>query len=346
MKHRVTLSERIKKALALAALKLPLSMVKLLIGQPIEIDGQTMDPYIQLMVKFFTSHEAGYIPTPEEERREFDIQGTWFAHDPEPTVSITKWIVDGRNGQVPCEIHRPEALPATDAPALVYFHGGGFLSGSLDSHRDLCRQLAHEINCAVIAVDYRLAPEHKFPTGINDCLDTYDAVVDQADNLGLNPNRISVGGDSAGGNAAAVVAQQRKSTLYPPKFQALWVPWLDLSKQTRSYDLMGEGFFLEKKKITWYSNHYLNHEADGLNPLASPALGTLAGACPAAIFIAGFDPLRDEGVAYGQMLKAANVPTEIRLYEGLIHPFMNVAGKVPTVRQSFREIVDILRRNM
>ena len=346
MKHRVTFFEKIQKSLALSILKLPLPIVKSLAGKPIQVDGQTMDPYVQIMIKYFAGHKPGYLPIPEEERREFDIQGTWFAHDPEPSVTITQWIIYGSNGEIPCEIHRPAALPDSNAPAMVYYHGGGYVSGSLDSHRNLCRQLAHEVNCAIIAVDYRLAPEHKFPIGINDCLDAYDEVIKQAQGLGLNPHRISVGGDSAGGNAAAVIAQQRKSSKFPPRFQALWVPWMDLSKQTQSYELMGKGFFLEKEKIEWYSNKYLRAEADALNPLASPMLGTVEDVCPAAIFVAGFDPLRDEGIAYAEKLKAANIPTALKLYEGVIHPFINVAGKVPVARKIFDEVVLILKENI
>jgi len=343
MKHLPTFSERIKKFIALAFLRLPPSIIKLLIGKPIQIDGQTMDPVVQFMVKFFVGHEIGYIPLVEEERREFDIQGSWFAHDPEPSVTITKWNANGPNGKIPCEIHRPAKLPAEHAPALIYYHGGGYVSGSLASHRNLCRQLAHEVICAVVAVDYRLAPENKFPIGINDCLAAYDAVVHQAKELGLDPKRISVGGDSAGGNAAAVIAQQRKSSSYPPKFQALWVPSLDVSKQTRSYELMGEGFFLEKKKVEWYITNYLRSEEDRINPLASPSLGDTKGVCPVAIFSAGFDPLRDEGRDYAEKLKAAGVPTQYKLYEGVVHPFANLAGKVPVARKAFDEAIALLK---
>lgn len=344
MKHLPTFSEKIKKFFALTFLSLPLPIIKLFIGKAIQIDGQTMDPVVQFMVKFFVEHEIGYLPSVEEERREFDIQGSWFAHSPEPSVSITKWSVNGPNGEIPFEIHRPAKLPTKQAPALIFYHGGGHVSGSLESHRNICRQLSHEVNCAVVAVDYRLAPENKFPIGINDCLAAYDAVVQQADELGLDPKRISVGGDSAGGNAAAVVAQQRKSASIPPKFQALWVPWLDMSKQTRSYELMGESFFLEKNKMEWYTAHYLASEAEGLNPLASPSLGDVEGVCPAAIFSAGFDPLRDEGRDYFEKLKAAGVPVQYKLYEGVVHPFLNVAGKIPVARIAFDEAVLILKK--
>jgi acetyl esterase len=247
MKHRLTLSEIIQKNILIPIVpRLPITLIKLWNRKPIQRDGHTMDPLIQFVVSQ-SPHEVGHIPTPKEERRDFDIEGSWLAHNPEPTVKVAKWAVNGPNGNIPCEIHRPKNLPSCKAPALMFFHGGGHVSGSLESHRNICRQFAHELNCAVVAVDYRLAPEHKFPIGINDCLASFDAVTQHADELGLDPKRISIGGDSAGGNITAVIAQQRKSAVFPPKFQALWAPWVDMSKQTRSYEIMGEGFFLEKK---------------------------------------------------------------------------------------------------
>lgn len=304
-----------------------------------------MDPLIQFVVSQ-SPHEVGHIPTPKEERREFDIEGSWLAHNPEPTVKVAKWAVNGPNGNIPCEIHRPKNLPSCKAPALMFFHGGGHVSGSLESHRNICRQFAHELNCAVVAVDYRLAPEHKFPIGINDCLASFDAVTQHADELGLDPKRISIGGDSAGGNITAVIAQQRKSAVFPPKFQALWAPWVDMSKQTRSYEIMGEGFFLEKKKMEWYTSLYLSSKEDALNPLASPLLGDMQGVCPAVLFVAGFDPLRDEGIAFSEKLKEANVPTQLKLYDSVIHPFVNIAGKVPIARKAFNEAIFILKANI
>ena len=346
MKYQPTISEKIKKFMALTILRLPPSIIKILIGKPIQIDGLTMDPYVQFMIKYFVDHEIGYIPSPEEERRELDIQGNWFAHKPEPSVSVKKWQVVITDGKLICNIYRSDKLPDRNAPALLFYHGGGYVSGSLESHKNLCRQIAHEVQCAVIAVDYRLAPEYKFPTAIYDCLAAFDAVVEHAADLGLDPKRISVGGDSAGGNAAAVIAQQRKSSLFPPKFQVLWVPWLDMSKQTRSYELMGEGFFLEKKKMDWYTKLYTRSEMDTMNPLASPLLGDVKGVCNAAVFVAGFDPLRDEGIAYAEKLKFAGVPTHFKLYEGVVHPFINVAGKIPIARKAFDEAVVILKENI
>lgn len=341
----MTLKDQLKKRTALAALKLPVSVLKVLGGKPIAIDGQIMDPVVQFMIRYFAS-KPGYIPSISEERREFDLQGNWFAHDPEPSVTVNPWTPEGPNGGIPCEVHKSSALHKQDGPALIFYHGGGHVSGSLKSHRNLCRQLAYEVNCLVVAVEHRLAPENKFPIGIKDCLAAYDAVVDSAAELGIDPDRVGVSGDSAGGNAAAVVAQQRKSANHPPKFQMLWVPWLDMSKQTRSYELMAEGFFLEKKKMEWYTNHYLNSAEESLNPLASPLLGDISGVCSAALHMAGFDPLRDEGVAYGEKLSAAGIKSQVTVYEGAVHPFINVAGKIPLANKAFRDAVQILKGNL
>lgn len=279
-------------------------------------------------------------------RREFDIQGDWLAHSPSADVTITSLTIPGPVGDIACEVHRPRDANSNEAPMLIFYHGGGHVAGSLQSHRNLCRQLAYDANCVLLAVDYRLAPEHKFPVGINDCLAAYDYVCQNHAALGINPKRISVGGDSAGGNAAAVVAQQRKTAEHAPKFQILWVPWVDMTYQRPSYESVGRGFFLEKVMMEWYTDQYLRTPEDGLDPLASPIFGDVTGVCPAAILVAGFDPLRDEGRDYAQKLKSEGVPTDLRLYEGAIHPFVNIAGKVPIATQAFNDAIKILRNNM
>lgn len=333
------------KWIARAACRLPIPIIKLLGGKPFEIDGQRLDPVVQFMVRFFAD-PPGKLASVEETRHGFDLQGNWLTHPPEPSVTIEPWLIEGPAGPVRCEIHRPASLPRSNAPVLLFFHGGGHVAGSLDSHRDVCRQLAHEGHCGVVAVDYRLAPEHRFPVGIRDCLAAYDAVVTQAASLGFDPRRIGVGGDSAGGNAAAVVAQQRRTADYPPRLQMLWVPWLDMSKQSRSYQLFAEGFFLEKAKMEWYTDLYLSKPDDALDPLASPLLGNVEGVCPAVLLIAGFDPLRDEGIAYGEKLKAAGVATHVQVFTGLVHPFINVAGFVPAANAAFVEATRLLRERL
>ena len=155
-----------------------------------------------------------------------------------------------------------------------------------------------------------------------------------------------MGGESAGGNIAAVIAQQRRHANPAPCFQLLLVPWLDMSGYSRSYELFDSGFHLSKELMNWYTAHYLNGPEDALNPLASPLLGEVDGVCPAAVLVAGFGPLRDEGRAYAEKLEAAGVPTTLRCFERLIHPFMNFAGQVPAAREAFSEIARILKAGL
>lgn len=334
----------ILRTLARGICRLPEPVLRIIGGKPIEIDGQRLDTLTNFIVKHFT-HEPGHFGTTEELRADIDEQGHWLSPPRNPNVKTTPITFDGPAGPIKCEIHRHKTL-GPNAPVLVFYHGGGHVTGSLKSHREMCMQLAAEVGCAVVAVDHRLAPEHKFPIGINDCLAAYDAVVAQAAALGFDPDRITVGGDSAGGNAAAVVAQQRKAAAHPPKFQLLWVPWVDMSRQTRSYELFGSGFFLDKDMMEWCTDHYLRTPEDGTNPLASPIYGDVEGVCPATLLIAGFDVLRDEGIAYGEKLKQAGVKTDVRVMRDQVHLFINMAGYVPAARRAFDEAVQILRTNM
>ena len=327
---------------ARAACRMPMPLIKRLAGPARTVDGQQLDPLVQFMVRYFAD-PPGTLDSVEKTRSGFDTQGDWLTHAPEPSVHAERWVAQGPAGPVNCDIYRPASLPRRDAPVLVFFHGGGHVAGSLVSHRDVCRQLAHEGQCAVVAVDYRLAPEHRFPVGINDCLAAFDAVVEQAWQLGFDPARIGVGGDSAGGNAAAVVAQQRRGAPCPPRLQMLWVPWVDMSQQSRSYELFAEGYFLEKAKMEWYTDLYLRGPQDALDSRASPLLGDVQGVCPAVLWMAGFDPLRDEGMAYAAKLRAAGVPVHAKVFEGLVHPFLNVAGAVPAARAAFAEATTFLR---
>eukprot|EP00667_Euglena_gracilis_P026061 EG_transcript_31067 len=184
---------------ARAACRLPSPVVKILGGKPREVEGQRLDPLVQMMVKHFAD-APGTLDSVEKTRSGFDKQGTWLTHPPTSMVRIDPWVIQGPSGPVKCEIHRLASLPRSGAPVLVFYHGGGHVAGSLTSHRDVCRQIAYEGQCAVVAVDYRLAPEHRFPIGIYDCLAAFDAVVQHSMALGFDPRRIGIGGDSAGGN--------------------------------------------------------------------------------------------------------------------------------------------------
>lgn len=335
----------IEKNAARLVLKTPISIIKKINGKPTKIDGLTLDPLLQFMLKYFND-PVGELPPITEQRADTDLKGSWFGHQPHSSVKTSRISFQGPNGLIPCKVYRPKNLTITTAPVMLFFHGGGHVCGSIKSHNAVCHQFAYAAQCVVIAVDYRLAPEHKFPIGIYDCLAAYDVTVEQANELGIDPKRITLCGDSAGANIAAVIAQQRKHAECPPKFQMLWVPWVDMSQQSASYHSMGEGFFLEKIKMEWYTNHYLRDDADKSNPLASPIFGDVTGVCPAALFIAGFDPLRDEGLAYGEKLKQAGVKTQVIFNENLVHIMINVAGALPRANKVFDNAVQILRDNM
>lgn len=334
--------DRLVRLVARGLMKLPKPVISLLAGKPKHIDGQTLDPYVQLMLRL-SSEKPGHLASVEETRHGFDLQGDWMTHSPAPNIERSSLVFDSG---VACEMHVPATLKQQTLPVILFFHGGGHVGGSLVSHRSVCRQLAADVECRVIAVDYRLAPEHPFPVGINDSLEAFDEVVKRADELRIDPDRIAVAGDSAGGNVAAVVAQQRRNAEHPPKAQALWVPWLDMTKETESYELFELGYFLERPKMRWYTNHYLANKSDAENVMASPLLGDVEGVCTAGVFVAGCDPLRDEGLAYVEKLKAAKVKVDLHVYEGMVHPFINLGGCIPAANIAFKNAVIFFKENL
>ncbi|MBB3233279.1 alpha/beta hydrolase [Phyllobacterium endophyticum] len=336
-----TFSSRIQKIAVRTISRSPKWLMRLVAGPPVVIDGQTLDLQVQYVIKLVGAKE-GALPSVEESRREADEQGGWLSHPASAEVISSPLQFSGPNGPIEARAYRPKQL-TVPAPVLVFYHGGGHVAGSLQSHDLPCRRLALKAECIVIAVDYRLAPEHRFPAGVNDGVAAFREIVNRAKELDIDPRRVAVGGDSAGGNLAAVVAQQTRDDEYPPCYQLLWVPWLDMSSQRRSYELFPLGFFLEKPKMEWYTDLYLNAPSDALDPRASPILGDVKGVAPAAILVAGFDPLRDEGEEYARLLEKAGVPVVLKRYSGLVHPFINVAGCIGAASDAFDDAIRLLR---
>lgn len=240
----------------------------------------------------------------------------------EPVASVEDRTITANGAQIPVRIYRPESGPAVK-PALVWFHGGGWVIGSLDGSDFGCRIMANASGCTVISVDYRLAPEYKFPTAVDDCLAVTKWVAENGPELGVDGARIAVGGDSAGGNLAAVVSQLARDGGGPAiAFQALVYPVTNYDFSTASYRDNAEGYLLERDSMEWFWGHYLRSEADGASTKASPLRHTnLAGLPPAIVLTAEFDPLRDEGEAYAERMRAAGVEVEARRYDGQIHGF-------------------------
>ena len=261
----------------------------------------------------------------------------------DPVASVADHAVPVAGDTISVRVYTPEG----DGPfgALVYFHGGGFVLGKVADYDAFCRTVAHSAGLVVASVEYRLAPEHKFPAAPDDCLAATRWVVDHAGDLNIDPARVAVGGDSAGGCLAAVVAQQVRAADGPAiAHQVLIYPVTDFNLDTASYRDNAEGYFLTRDMMRWFWGHYLRAESDGADLKASPLrAGDLGGLPPATVITAGYDPLRDEGDAYASALEAAGVAVEHRCYDGMFHGFVGFGLGLDKAAEATTWLCDILR---
>jgi acetyl esterase len=257
---------------------------------------------------------------------------------PEPVASVDNLGVPGPGGEIPVRVYTPEG--SGPLPVLVYFHGGGWVIGDLETHDALCRTLANALSCAVVSVDYRLAPEHKFPAAAEDAYAATQWVAKNADQIGCDPRRIAVGGDSAGGNLAAVVTLLARDRGGPQLvFQLLICPLTDSSCDTVSCRENAEGYFLTLEMVRWFWNQYLSSDADRGNPYAAPLhAGDMRGLPPAMVLTAEFDPSRDEGEAYADRLRTDGVPVQLKRYDGMIHGFLRMGAMLDQARVAIEEV--------
>ena len=230
-------------------------------------------------------------------------------------------------------------------PVLLYFHGGGFTIGSISSHDVLCRQLSHLTGCAVVSLDYRLAPEHKFPTAANDAWDALQWLAVHAEDCGLDESRLAVGGDSAGGTLAAVCAVMARDTDLPLALQLLFYPGCAAHQETSSHETFAKGFVLEETDISWLFNHYVRSPADRDNWRFAPLNASdVEGVASAWVGLAECDPLVDEGVMYADKLRAAGVQVDLEIYRGVTHEFIKMGRIIPEARQAHADAARALRR--
>jgi acetyl esterase len=242
---------------------------------------------------------------------------------PEPVAEVRDATIPGPDGDIPIRIYRPDR--SADLPILVYAHGGGFVFCDLDSHDGLCRDFANRLAAVVVSVDYRLAPESPWPAAAYDFAAATRWASDNAGVLGGDARRVAVGGDSAGGNLAAVAALMARDSGGPPiAAQLLIYPVIAADFDNKSYRLFGQGFYNPKPALQWYWDQYVPAPDDREHPYASPLSADLSGLPPAIIVAAGHDPLRDECLAYADALEAAGVVTVRCLFEGGVHGFITM----------------------
>jgi acetyl esterase len=322
--------------------------LRLLEGHRIRLGSRTMDPKAQIVGEFVKSIRVpGYFPPLPELRQQLRTMVT-LMDEPAPALPrIADVRIPGPAGEIPARVYAPRA-GGPPLPAVVYFHGGGWVQGDLETHHGLCARLAKHADVLVVAIDYRLAPEHKFPAAVDDCLAAYRWVRDHGRDVGADPARVAVAGDSAGGNLSAVVSQLTAAGGTPvPTCQVLIYPAVDFALDSDSHREMPDAHVIPRDRVLWYGEQYLRTEADKADVRASPLRArSLAGQPPALVVTAGFDPLRDEGRAYADRLADAGVDVVYREYPGQIHAFVSLTKAIPQGLACTLEIAGYLRRRM
>ena len=311
---------------------------------------RTLDPQARALLDAIAVSKApAYHTLPASEARKMYKESRRFTQPaPPPDVALVEdRRIPGTDAPIAIRRYRPAGTRPKDMlPALVYFHGGGFTIGDLDTHDILCRSLSNEARCAVVSVDYRMGPEYRFPAAVNDCEAATRWVFAQAAALQIDPRRIAVGGDSAGANLATVTSLLLRDSGGPaPRFQLLFYPCTDLSRfTTPSHIELAEGHLLTRDVMVYFRANYV-HEVEWRDWRASPLFAnSLAGLPPAYLMTAGFDPLRDEGKAYADAMIAAGVPVEYECFDSMIHGFITMGGVIATANTAVSRAAAVLAR--
>jgi acetyl esterase len=330
---------------------LPPRLQRLLFGRPPELDGQRLAPDIHTLLwldRLVYEGGPSERKTVEETRAERLKEARIVAHRPPIAMARVEPVaIPGPAGTIDARLYLPAAT-SEPSPLLVYFHGGGWVIGGLDTHDDPCRFLAAHSGARVLSVDYRLAPEHPFPAAAEDALAAYEWAAANAGRLGVDPGRLGVGGDSAGANlAAAACLMARDAGIATPAMQLLIYPVTETAGTARSRRTFAEGFLLTRGDMDWFEDHYLPPGVDRGDPRVALLEATdLSGLPPAYVATAGFDPLRDEGEAYAQRLREAGVQVALRRHPGLVHTFLNLTAICPTARAAMLEAAGALRMGL
>jgi acetyl esterase len=330
--------------------RIPNPVKRLLLGgRSVTIDGNTLDTTLQLMLVGMTAVGLNALiasPDVVAARAQVRILAASFKRDI-PVARVTNLSIPGPAGPLPARHYRP--VNGDGEPLLVFYHGGGQVVGDIETHDDVCRQMCREGGLHVLSVDYRLAPEHKAPAGSDDAYAAFGWALDHAGELGADPGRVAVGGDSAGGNLAALVSlRARDEGTRLPALQLLFYPITNYSGETRSQTLFAEGFYLTKKDLQYCREQFLDGaHVDAADPRVSPLLADdLSGLPPALVLTAGFDPLRDEGRHYADAMRVAGVAVDYREYPSLVHAFANFFPQGGASATAMAETISALRAHL
>ena len=335
----------LQKMMLNAMLSLPTPVLRMLAGGGVVFQGgRTLDPRFQFLANAAKGAPPMTAVPPELARAGSAAGLAAVAGRPEPGVAIETLSIEGPNGPIPLRAYRPPtADPA--APLMVFAHFGGGVIGDLDTCHVFCTILAKCTRGPVLSVDYRLAPEQKFPAGLEDVLAAYRWGRDNAERFGAAAGKAAIGGDSMGGGFAAIVAQEMKRTgEAQPVLQLMIYPAVDLASETLSMRTYADAYPLSRATMEWFVGHYLGPGSDPSDPRASPSRAKdLKGLAPAILVTAGFDPLVDQGEAYAKALRDAGVPVAYRCYDALAHAFTAFTGAVPAADVACREIAGLVR---
>lgn len=326
-------------------LSLPTPVLRLMSGGGVVYQGgRTLDPRLQFLAAQARNAPPISLMTPEEARRANAQFVATMGGDPEPGVAAEYVAIEGPGGAIPARAYRPEVQDPA-APLMVFAHFGGGVIGDLETAHGFCTILAKITRGPVLSVDYRLAPEHRFPAGLDDVLAAYRFGRDNAARFGALPGAAAIGGASMGGNFAAVVCQDLKRAGEPqPALQLLIYPCVDVASVSASMTTYADAFPLNRPLMDWFMGHYLGPGDDPANPRLSPLRQEdLSGLAPALVVTAGFDPLVDQGEAYARALKDAGGPVVYRCYDALCHAFTAMTGAVPAADVACREIAGLVR---
>jgi acetyl esterase/lipase len=334
-----------QQMMAKALLSLPAPFLRAMSGGgPVEMGGRTLDAHLQFISQAARSAPPMASLAPQIARAGSAAALASVAGLPEPGVRVEDLSIEGPGGPLPLRAYRPP-VQDPDAPVMVFAHFGGGVIGDLDTCHVFCTILARGAHCPVLSVDYRLAPEHPFPSGLEDVLCAYRWARGNASRFGAPDAHVAIGGDSMGGNFAAIVAQEMKRRGEPqPALQLMIYPAVDVASHTQSMTTYAEAYPLSRQTMEWFMSHYLPVGADPSDPRASPIREPdLAGLATAVIVTAGFDPLVDQGEAYAKRLSDAGVPVAYRCYDHLAHAFTAFTGAVPAADIACREIAGLVR---